>query len=282
MTVVVAVGAVANLSLESIAGDAALPPRVRVTVSGVASSMTFTLTRLCEGESWTVPGWRSRTFTDSDVDTDWAAPLNRPVTYTLAAGGVPVCTATIILEAASGVLQDPIQPDRFVPVRARGLVAGALTLEQSALGSMTYENTGTKIQVMGSAYPVALGGQRQAASSVPFSLLSPDDATTQAFYSVLAEASILIYRPAGKSPLPAVAYFLASSVRNPIAGDSLTKWSVTGDLVAAVVQAAISGFVTYDEVQQLLAGVSYADVQAAYAGLTYLDVQKDPLVYATL
>ena len=86
-------------------------------------------------------------------------------------------------------------------------------------------------------------------------------------------------------PLPALAYLAAEVVEQPTTvhiGGSLTRWSVTGDLVSAVLQAAISGFVTYDEVQQLLSGVSYNEVQAAYAGLTYLDVQKVPLVYDTL
>ncbi len=65
-------------------------------------------------------------------------------------------------------------------------------------------------------------------------------------------------------------------------GGSLTHWNVTGDLIAAVKQAAISGYVTYDQVQQLLAGVTYNAVQTKYSGLTYLDVQKDPLIYSKL
>ena len=85
MTVVLGVGGLASLELESIVDPdpAALPPRVRVTVTGVVSPLAFTLTRLCEGESWVVPGWRSRLFSDSDTDVDFVAPLNRPVTYTL-------------------------------------------------------------------------------------------------------------------------------------------------------------------------------------------------------
>jgi hypothetical protein len=86
-------------------------------------------------------------------------------------------------------------------------------------------------------------------------------------------------------PLPALSYLCAEVVEQPVTvhyGGTLTRWAVTGDLVSAVMQAAISGFVTYDEVQQLLAGVTYDEVQAAYSGLTYLDVQKNPLIFADL
>lgn len=284
MTVVFATGGLAALQLESLVDPvpAALPPRVRVTVTDVVSPLTFTLTRLCEGETLTVPGWRARRFTDSAVDVDFVAPLNRPVTYTLSADGVAICTATIILESDSGVVQDPIQPGKFVPVELRRLIPGALTLELGAIGSLTYESAGSSIQVMGSRYGVSIGGQRQAASGVPLGMLAPDEVTADRFRDVLAEAPILVYRPVAKSPLPAVSYLRAAATEAPIDEDGFTQWQVSGDLVTAVIQAAISGFVTYDEVQQLLAGVTYDEVQAAYAGLTYLDVQKDPLVYGAL
>ena len=283
MTVVLAVGGLATLELESIVDPdpAALPPRVRVTVTDVASTLTFTLTRLCEGETLPVPGWSSRSFTDSDMDVDWLPPLNRPVTYTLSADGVPICTATIVLYFDGGVLQDPIQPGNWLPVLRR-VSTGAATPGQGFIGTLGRDAPGTGIQVMGSRYQVRIGGQRQAATGIPLPFLTPDVVTTDRFRDLVSEAPILVYRPAVKSPLPAVAYLAAGVSEVPADESGFTTWQVTGDLVSAVVQAAISGFVTYDEVQQLLAGVTYAEVQAAYAGLTYLDVQKDPLVYASL
>ena len=288
MTVVYASGGLAALTLESIADEApaALPPRVRVTVTDVVSPLTFTLTRLCEGESWTVAGWRSRTFTDADTDLDWAAPLNRPVTYTLSANGSAICSATIILESDTAIVQDPIQPDKFLPVSTTGRDAGLLTMSSQALTSVEYRSEQSRIRVMGSPYPVAIGGQVSAASGVNVSVASYDAVTASAFRGLRAGSPILLLRTSTDMvPLPSLAYLSAEVVEQPVNvhyGGSLTRWSVTGDLVAAVVQAAISGFVTYDEVQQLLAGVSYDEVQAAYGGLTYLDVQKTPLVYADL
>jgi hypothetical protein len=288
LTVVYATGGLASLTLESIVDEspAALPPRVRVTVTDVASSLTFTLTRLCEGESWTVPGWKARTFTDSDTDVDWSAPLNRPVTYTLSADGAAICSATIILESEDAIIQDPIQPDKFLPVKTAGVNPGFLTMVSDALTSVEYRSDQSRVQVMGSPYPVALGGQVAAASRVNVSVASDDAVTASAFRALRAEAPILLLRTTTDMvPLPALSYLCAEVVEQPVNvhyGGTLTRWSVTGDLVAAVMQAAISGFVTYDEVQQLLAGVTYDEVQAAYSGLTYLDVQKNPLVYADL
>jgi hypothetical protein len=288
MAVVVALGELASLELESLVDPypAALPPRVRVTVTGVAESMSFTLSRLCGGESWVVPGWRGRRFVVSDSDVDWAAPLNRPILYTLFADGVAVCTASIVLESETAIIQDPIQPDKFLPVYTSGRNPGGLTMRADALQSVDYSAPSNLIQVMGSRYGVGIGGQVQAGSKINASVVSDDAVTASAFRALRSEAPILLLRPSTDMvPLPALAYLLADVQEQPVTvhmGGSLTRWNISGDLVSAVVQAAVSGFVTYDEVQQLLAGVSYDEVQAVFSGLTYLDVMKDPLSYAAL
>ena len=97
MTVVIATSGSITLELEPVDGT---PPAVRVTVSGVTSTTVFTLQRLCEGRTVTVPGWRARQFVDSVVDMDWAAPTNRPITYTLLVNGVTVTSATVTLPSA--------------------------------------------------------------------------------------------------------------------------------------------------------------------------------------
>ncbi|MEO7384323.1 MAG: hypothetical protein ABIU18_05260 [Novosphingobium sp.] len=288
MTVVVASSGTVQLQLETLVdpAPAALPPRVRVTVTGVASSTAFTLTRLCEGESWTIPEYAPKTFTDSDVSIDWAAPLNRPVLYTLSTAAGALVSATITLTSATAIIQDPIQPDKFLEVYTSGVNPGALTMAGDALKSADYSAPSTRIQVMGSRYPVAIGGQVAAASKVSTSVASDDAVTAAKFRDLRAGTPILLLRTtADMVPLPALSYLLADMQEQPVnihIGGSLTRWNVTGDLIAAVKQAAISGYVTYDQVQQLLAGVTYNAVQTKYSGLTYLDVQKDPLIYSKL
>jgi hypothetical protein len=283
MTVVYSTGGSAVLELETIDGT---PPAVRVTVSGVATTTTFTLTRLCEGVTSTVPGWRAKQFIDTYVDMDWAAPINRPTTYTLLVNGVVAAAATITLTSDTAWLQDPLQPDKCLPVMTGGVNPGFLTMDGPALGSVAYKNRSGSIDVMGSAYPVAFGGQVGAASGINASMKSDDSVTASAFRGIVQGAPILLLRTtADMVPLPALAYLQAQVVEQPVTvhwGGTLTAWSVTGDLIAAVLQAAVTGSVTYDQVQQLLSGYTYDQIQALAAATTYLDWQKNPLIFSTL
>lgn len=289
MTVVLATSGAITMELEVLVDPdpATLPPRVRVTVTGVASTTTFTLSRLCEGEVWNVPGYESRTFADSDVTTDWMPPLNRPILYTLSANGVALCSATVIVTSATAILQDPIQPDQFLPVYQGGAGTGGLTLAGTALKEATYPNQTPRIQIMGGRYPVAMGGQQQSATGVVLDVYANDIESSDRFQQLRAGTPILVYRPVGAQPiLPALSYLVAQIKEAPLTrhlpGGVRTRWFVTADLVAAVKQAAISGYVTIDQVQQLLAGVTVDQVQTKYSGLTNLDVQKNPLIYSTL
>ena len=283
MTVVFAAGGIASLELETIDGT---PPSVRVTVSGVASTTTFTLTRLCEGRTTTVPGWRAKTFIDTLVDSDWAAPINRPVTYSLLVNGSIVASATITLTSDSAWVQDPLQPDKCLPVKTGGINPGFLTMDGPSLKSVAYKNKSNAIDIIGSDLPVPFGGQVNGGSGINASMKADDNETSAAFRLIVKDAPILLLRTTvDMVPLPPLAYLLAQPVEQPVTvhwGGGLTAWSVTGDLVAAVMQAAITGSVTYDEVQQLLAGYTYDDVQALAAATTYLDWQKNPLIFSTL
>lgn len=283
MTVVYGTGGVATLELETVDGA---PPAVRVTVTGVASVTVFALTRLCEGKTITVPGWRARTITDSDTTMDWVAPTNRPVTYSLSVNGTVVAYATITLPTPYAWLQDPLQPNKCLPVMTAGVNPGFLTIDGPSLKFVAYKNKSSSIDVMGSAYPVAFGGQVGAASGINASMKSDDSATASALRDMAQGTPILLLRTtADMVPLPALAYLQAQVIEQPVTvhwGGALTAWAVTGDLVAAVLQAAVTGSVTYDQVQQLLAGYTYDQVQALAAATTYLDWQKNPLIFSTL
>jgi hypothetical protein len=253
----------------------------------VATTTTFTLQRLCEGATVTVPGWRAKQFIDSYSELDWAAPINRPVTYSLLVNEVVVVSATITLSTPYAWIQDPIQPDKCLPVKTGGINPGFLTMDGPSLKSVAYKSKSSAIDIIGSAYPVAFGGQVAAASGVNASMKADDNATSAAFRAIATGTPILLLRTTSDMvPLPALAYLQAQVVEQPLTvhwGTSqLTAWSVTGDLVAAVLQAAITGTVTYDQVQQLLAGYSYDQVQAKAAATTYLDWQKNPLIFSTL
>lgn len=284
MTVVYAVGGIATLELETIDGE---PPAVRVTVSGVAATTTFTLTRLCEGETETVPGWRAKQFLDSLVYTDWAAPTNRPVTYNLSVAGALVASATITLTTAYAWVQDPLQPDRCMPFSLRDSTPGMASLDSRSLKELEYRAGSSLIGIMGTSRPVAFGGQREAASGVVHRIRTYTDADAARFLQVIEEAPILLVRTLpGMRGVPALTYLNADVNREQftthLPGGQQEYWTITGNLVEAVMQAALTGAVTYDDVQQLLAGYTYDQVQALAAATTYLDWQKNPLIFSTL
>lgn len=284
MTVVYAVGGIATLELETVASE---PPAVRVSVSGVAATTTFTLTRLCEGETETVPGWRAKQFIDSFVYTDWAAPTNRSVTYNLLAGGSVVASATITLESPYAWLQDPLQPNKCMPFTLRDSTPGMASLDSRSLKELEYRAESSLIGIMGSNRPVAFGGQRSAASGVMHRIRTYTDADAERFLNIIEEAPILLIRTLpGMRGVPALTYLNANVQRQQftthLPGGQQEYWTLTGDLLAAVMQAAITGSITYDDVQQLLAGYTYDQVQAKAAATTYLDWQKNPLIFSTL
>jgi hypothetical protein len=268
-----------------------LPPRIRVTVSGVTGTKDYQLVRTVGGETNIVPGWVERSITGSDVDTDWAAPLNRVIRYQLieVTSGV-VATAEIVLDSRAAILQDPIQPDRYIRVSARGArIPGWATMTEGSTAQVVYGNSGNLVPIMGSLYPVALGGQVTRGNNVPelFSTYTESDAD-QFRNMVLGGSTVFLLRPTqDMKPLPPLAYLSGAFTEAPITSqwdpaNGTTHWEINANLVAAVIQAAKSGYITYDQVQALLGGLTYDQVQAKYASLKYLDVQADPLIYQTL
>ena len=284
MTVVISTDGSAVLELETVDGT---PPSVRITVSGVAAMTTFTLQRLCEGKTITVPGWRAKQFIDTYVDTDWAAPTNRPVTYTLLVNGVVVASATITLPSVYAWLQDPLQPDKALRFALSRDGSGTAALDHKSLKQFTHKANAGTMQVIGDSEPTVFGGQRQASSGATYQIRTFTEGDASVMASLIDKTPILLVRPLpGMVGVPAVAYLNGDVIQAPftthLPGEHQQFWTVTGDLVSAVLRAAVTGSVTYDQVQQLLAGYTYDQVQAKAAATTYLDWQKNPLIFSTL
>lgn len=262
------------------------PPRVRITVYNVPGTQTIKVVRRAGGETWTVPGLKAKSVTDTAVFDDWFAPLNTDVTYTVEVAGVAQHTGTVLVPSGTAWLQDPLQPDRAVPVVGRGNFPGALHLTSDSLQSVEYTSPGAEHYVMGAKYPVVVGGQRQGLSGAQLVASSYDRALDEAFRTLVAEAPVLVLRTIeGMHPLPPLVYLHAQVSEQPTTthyGGELGRWSMQGNLVAAVVQAVRSGFITYQQAQELLAGYTYADIQTIAASTTYLDWQKNPLIISTL
>lgn len=260
-------------------------PRVRVTVYNIPANSIIQLRRQCEGETWIVPGVKHSPVSDVAVFVDWSAPLNRSTVYTVSVGGADVYSAAVTLPAESSWLQDPIRPDRGLPVYPGWPRSGGLSMANGAAKSASYPAEATQFQVLGDKYPRQVGGQRQAATDVTLPVHCPDPATNDRFLSMI-ESPVLLFRPVGRlRPFPPLAYLAAQVTEQPLDqhnGGSFTQWGISGNLVAAVVQAAITGQITYGEVQALLGQYTYGQVQAQSNATTYLDWVKNPLIFTTL
>lgn len=260
--------------------EAGKPPRVNLVVHSIPGEQVIRVERTSSGETTIVPGARRKRASGAAVIVDHFPALGTPTTYTVYVGTHAMKQTTITVESDTGWLQDPIYPDQAVPVVGHGGVVGALKLTSESLESVTYAVTGTEHKTLGSRYGVVIGSDRGGAENVTLTHSSYDRALDTATRELVEDAPVLVFRPpAGMQPLPPVCYLHATFTDMPLTthwGGTLARFSLTGNLVQAVLTAARSGLATYADVHAILSGYTYGDVAALQAGKSYLDVQKNP------
>ena len=262
-------------------------PRIRLTLSNVRGTRILTIKRSAGGFTSTVPGLYNREVTGELVITDWAAPLNLPVTYIVEESSGILATGMTQLDSAYSWVQDPLHPDSALPVMAAGLESGRLTMDENALRSSSHPAGGSRMKVMGSRYPRQIGGQREYGAGLTIPFYSLDEETGKALIELM-ESPVVLMRPARTiRPLPPTAYMSADLTEEPLEQMDgpdrfFTRWTVAGDLVHAVMQMPLSGDITYEQVQQLLGQYTYDEIQAAVSATTYLDWQKNPYIFTEL
>lgn len=248
-----------------------------------------TVQRQVGQDVWTVPGWANRNVFGSDSDSDWVTPTNTVVTYNMLVGGAVIATNTVTVPSTLGWVQDPLDPTNAFPVLAGRPVSGQAGAAAEMGSSQTYKAQANLVQVIGDPYPVALSGTRQAATAAPFNMYTGTAADTVAFRALTGPhgAPVLVFRPPPNTmpQLPPLCYLVADVTEQGVdvmTGGALTRWLVTGNLVAAVRQAAVTGKATYADVQALLGSQTYGAVQTKAAATSYLDWLQNPLIFGTL
>lgn len=266
-------------TVEAVTG-AGVPPRAIVTVLGIPGEQVLRVERTAGGETTIVPGARRKRGSVAMVITDFFPALGVPTAYTVYVGTQAVAQASITVASEAGWLQDPIYPDQAVPVVGHGGVSGALKLTSESLESVTYPVTGAEHKTMGSRYGVVIGSDRGGAEGITLTHSSYDRDLDAAVRELSRGASILVFRPPpGMQPLPPVCYLHATFTDMPMTthwGGSLARFSLTGNLVQAVMAAFRSGLATYGDVHAVLSGYTYGEVAALQSGRTYLEVHKEP------
>jgi len=262
-------------------------PWVGVTLRGFQpGDQVYTLWRTADGERMPVRGATRRPVSDSDYVIDYEPPLGRPVQYDLevlsgADAGSLTAPAVTRVDSETGYISDPLDPTTYLPIHLSGLPGGEPTLISRALAQLEYGIDANIMRILGSSKPVAILGQRMAASGVDFSVLTDAAEQNTALRNLLKQAGLVLVRPLPSwgDGLPGICYMAADSVTegrlNAEHGGVLTEWRMVGDTVAAPTARILIALFTYDDVAALFA--TYDQKQTVMAGKTYLDDLKDPL-----
>lgn len=260
-------------------------PKVQVTVSGMGLvAGNVQVTRTADNETWTVPGWYSRSVIDTDTDTDFAPPLGRTVTYTSYFNGVQINQMSLTVTSTTGWVQDPYDPTTAMPINTLMTDPTMLTLAHGALDSRTHVTNASKATVMGAKRQYSITGQRLPDGGIILILNAWQNSTSDAF-KAMSTAPILLFRglPSWGS-LPGLAYmdgpvqeFAIDRYRKPGNNNALTQWTVTGDLIQPVSRQPLTGKVTNAQVQTNLTGVTNATIAARSGTKRNIDIKASPL-----
>lgn len=176
-------------------------PNVQITVTGLTSGSddTVNIWRTADGTRTAVRGTRGMTVNGSGTVTDYEVPLNRVVSYDLEvlsgpdAGAVtPTATVTVTppVDAAGNLtwwVQDPLVPGSALALSVTKGDSSMPYLTAAAVKSLEYSSDVNIIPVAGSAQPVAIGGQRQIAQNVDFSMFTNTAQATTNLRNLLAQ-----------------------------------------------------------------------------------------------
>lgn len=261
-------------------------PRVGITVTGldpVGPSVVTVWRSSAGGKRRKVRGWSSRVVYGSDFTLDYEAPLGRLVTYdmqVITGAVVPLrLSDSTTLDVDHGYIQDPLLPLGAVAVsgdRDERYFTG------TAFQELEYAVESSQVAILGSDEPVALTGQRLAASGVSFDMITKAAQEATDLRNLLSTTPLVLVRPLPKfGPLPDLIYTVPSVIEQPVDvswGGSFTRWNLTGNTVAPPSIQVLVALWTYDQVQALRDGMTYDQVQAVSdaAASTYLADQRDP------
>lgn len=261
-------------------------PRVEVTISDVTpTDNVINVWRTADGKRQAVRGARKWTVNGSNFVVDYEAPLGRSVAYDVEVTsglnyGAGITQQSTTVTSATWWIQDPLVPSSAIAVDVSKQDSSKPYLTAAAVKSLEYAAGVNIIPVLGSTQPVALMGQRLAASGVDFSMFTNTATVTTQLRNLLQQTPLLLVRSNGvrNNGVPGLAYYAAAKpVEHPVTvgfGGTLTNWALSGDLVAAPTMNVLVPVWTYGNVAALWA--TYQQAQTALAAKTYLDVLKSP------
>lgn len=266
------------------------PPtdRVVVTVADLApGDSTVNLWRTADGIRKAVAGAKHWTVNGSNAITDYAPPLARAVSYDLEvltgiSAGVATPTATVMVVATHGWIQDPLVPSSAIPLYGDVGPTGEAGLDDSAVKNIDFNSAITVLEIQGSDEPIALIGQRQAGSNISFDMTTDSAVHAGDLLNLIKQAAPLLIRtlPSWSGALPGLCYLAIPKEvqlpQNEAWGGTVIHWSLTGDLVRAPSSNVLVAVYTYTTVAAIWTTYQQAQTTLSGLGRTYLDVLKSP------
>lgn len=261
-------------------------PRVELTLTGLtAGDSTVNVWRTTDGVRQAVRGARGVSVDGSAFWVDYEAPLNRVLSYTVevtAGAGVSDTGSPSGVSVASGDwwIQDPLVPESAMALGVTKGDGSMPTLTSAAVRELEYRAGVQVIPIMGSAQPIAITGQRLAASGVDFSMFTDAAEAATLLRNLLAQAVVLLVRPGPELDdiLPGAMYLAVGAPKEmPVTvpmGGSLTRWELSGDTVAPPSMSVLVPVWTYGDVEAIFE--TYQQDLDAKSGGTYLDDLKNP------
>jgi hypothetical protein len=263
--------------------------RVTVTIADLpATPQTVTIWRTADGERQAVRGYRKIEVVSSDTVEDYEAPMYRVLTYEVeivsgSAMGAVTPNATTTLDPGVpryGWIQDPLDPGSSIKVYGDIVTGAETTLMDEAIKSIEYPADVTLVPILGNDKPVALLGQRMAASGVSFKMGTNSAGQAMALRNLLSQAPLALIRtvPEWGAALPGLCYIApttpAELPQNEAWGGNIIEWKIDSPLVAAPTMAVVVAIWTYGTVEPLWA--TYQQAQTAFTGKTYLYAKTNP------
>lgn len=263
-------------------------PRVELTLTGMtAGDSTLTVWRSLDGVREAVRGARGVTVDGSGFWTDYEAPLNRALSYTVEVtsgadyGADPGMPAGVIVSSADWWIQDPLVPNSAVALSVTKKDGTTPRLTSAAIRELEYRSGLQVIPIMGSSAPMAITGQRLAASGVDLSMFTDAVEAATTLRNLLLQAVVLLVRPGAEQigqVLPGSVYLAVAAPKEvPVTvplGGALTRWDLVGDTVAPPAMSILVPVWTYGDVEGLIE--TYQQDLDAKSGGTYLDDLKNP------
>lgn len=221
----------------------------------------------------------------STVVRDFEVPLNVTVRYwAVSSSGEQVDgPAETIVTTPWAWIHDADSPSVCLSISGTA-DESSLILEADSLKEVSRDLRGETAQVIGSRYPVVLGGGRQGAAGISMNLLARWEYLRDTLASMIDGGGVLCIRGIlpDKWKFPEVGFLNASSIKlstiDQYGEEPWWRASLSGELVRGPSRPIVFSVVTYDDVDAATSadGLTYdaAESTPHRLGLSYTDVDR--------